>query len=260
LRAIAVALGATTFARNRDYGSELSLAEATLRSWPTDVAHGMVGSALMNLHRDDEALRELRLGARTVPRSRYNLGVELYNLKRFDLAISELQGFAGENPMDELAPSARRILGDAFVAERMWVEAVNEYRLALSMIPNDVRTKQKMLEAMTNQGLALASAGRFDEAVTIFRSVTGLDPADSRARRFLAAALLDRQDVVAAELEARKAIDSNPADAASHDLLGRSLALQGKHDEAIGEFREALTLAPDDTQTREDLRKVEGRR
>ena len=73
----------------------------------------MVGSALMQLHRPDEALSELRLAARTVPRSRYNLGVQLYNLKRMDEAASELETFAGENPMDELAPSARRILGDA---------------------------------------------------------------------------------------------------------------------------------------------------
>ena len=258
--AIAVALGTATLARNREYASELSLAESVLARWPTDAAHGMVGSALTKLHRDDEAMKELRLAARSVPRSRYNLGVELYNLKRFDEAVPQLETFASENLMDELAPSARRILGDAFSLQHKWPEAANEYRLALSMIPNDADTKRKMVAAMSNQGLALANAGRFDEAVALFRRVVESDPENWGARRNLTAALLDHHDVAGAETEARRAIAVNPLEADSYDLLGRALALQGKYDEAIVQLRKALTLAPDDAGIREDLGKVEGRK
>jgi tetratricopeptide (TPR) repeat protein len=247
---------AATASRNRDYATELALAESNLAHWPTDVAHGMVGSALMQLHRHDEALEELRLAARTAPRSRYNLGSELYNLKRMDEAIVELEAFAGENPMDELAPSARRILGDAFVTQRKWEEAVKQYRLALSMIPNDQATKQNMLGAMNNQGLALAASGRFAEAASIFRTVVESDPANLGARRNLTAALLDSQDPRSAETEARKAIEASPGTAVFYDLLGRALATQGRYDEAIVQLREALRLAPEDAEIREDLEKV----
>jgi tetratricopeptide (TPR) repeat protein len=253
---IAVALGAVTFSRNREYASELSIAESTLARWPTDVAHGMVGSAFLQLHRDEEALGELRLAARTVPRSRYNLGVDLYNLKRFDEATLELEGFARDNPMDELAPSARRALGDAFVMRRKWAEAAQEYQLALSMMPLDADTKRKMLAAMNNQALALATASRFAEAQALFRRVIESDPADSNARRNLTKVLLDRRDAAAAEREARNAIEANPLDAISYDLLGRALAIQGRYDEAIVQLREALKLAPDDAGTKEDLTRV----
>ena len=253
---LAVVLAAATASRNRDYATELALAESNLAHWPTDVAHGMVGSALMQLHRHDEALEELRLAARTAPRSRYNLGSELYNLKRMDDAIAELEAFAGENPMDELAPSARRILGDAFVTQRKWEEAVKQYRLALSMISNDQATKQNMLGAMNNQGMALAASGRFGEAASIFRTVVESDPADLGARRNLTAALLDSQDPRSAETEARKAIEASPGTAVFYDLLGRALATQGRYDEAIVQLREALRLAPGDGEIREDLEKV----
>src|SRR5260221_8480762 len=41
--ALSRSLGTATFVRNRDYATELGLAESVLRHWPTDVAHGMVG-------------------------------------------------------------------------------------------------------------------------------------------------------------------------------------------------------------------------
>ena len=142
------------------------------------------------------------------------------------------------------------------MTQRKWGEAVKEYRLALSMIPNDPETKQKMLAAMNNQGLALAAAGRFAEAAAAFRNVVESDPADLGARRNLTAALLDNQDARSAETEARKAIEASPRNAVFYDLLGRALATQGRYAEAIVQLREALQLAPDDAGIREDLEKV----
>jgi tetratricopeptide (TPR) repeat protein len=254
--AIAASLGTVTLARNRDYASELTLAEVTLRHWPTDVSHGTLGSALSHVHRDEDAIRELRIGARSDPRSRYNLGLALYNVRRFDEAIPELQRFASEHPTLELVPSARRVLGDAYSIQRDWAHAIVEYRLALSMIPNDPATRRKLVSAMGNQGLAFADAGRFTDAVQMFEAVLQENPGDSTTRHNLAAALLDGHDPSAAEREARKAIETDPTDAGSYDLLGRALAIQGHFDEALREFREALKLAPGDEEIQEDLRRV----
>jgi tetratricopeptide (TPR) repeat protein len=234
---LTVVPGTLTFMRNREYATPLSLAESTLRHWPTDVAHGMVGSALGDLHRDAEAVRELQLASRTDARSRYNLAVELYNLRRYDEAIAELDRFAGENPMNELVPSARQIQGDAFAAQRRWPEAINRYRLALSM-HDTADTRKQMTAAMSLQGLAMADAGRFAEAAALFRSATEWEPTAWGAHYNLASALLDAHD------------------AAAYAVLARSLAIQGRYAESMAQFREALTLAPGDASIQHDLDRV----
>jgi Flp pilus assembly protein TadD len=124
------------------------------------------------------------------------------------------------------------------------------------MIPDDPQTTRKMISAVSNQGLALADAGKFDEAVVMFRRAVQWDPQNWSARHNLAAALLDHRDAAAAEVEARKAIEMNPTDAGSYDLLGRALAIQGKYDEAIRVFNEALKISPGDEQIQEDLQRV----
>jgi Flp pilus assembly protein TadD len=177
-------------------------------------------------------------------------------MKRLDEAVHELQTFAGENPMLDLVPSARQILGDAYAVQGKWNQATNEYRLALSMIPNNPATTHKMVNAMNNQGLALADAGKYAEAVAVFRRAVQWEPQNWSARHNLAAALLDSRDAAAAEAEARKAVEANPTDAGSRDLLGRALAIQGKFDEAIAQLREALKVAPGDAQIEEDLQRV----
>ena len=68
--------------------------------------------------------------------------------------------------------------------------------------------------------------------------------------------MFDRHDPAAAEQEARQAVALNPADAGSYDLLGRALAVQGKMTEAIAQLHEALRLAPNDEQFRDDLQRV----
>jgi superkiller protein 3 len=198
----------------------------------------------------------LRLAARTDARSRFNLGVELYNMQRMDEAIHELAAFASENPMMEVVPAARRILGDAYASQHKWAQARNEYRLALSMIPDDPETKRKMVNAMNSQGLAMVDAGNVAEAVAEFRRAVQWDPQNWSARHNLAAALLDNRDAGGAEAEARRAIELNPGDAGSYDLLGRALAIQGKFDEAIAQLKHALTLAPGDPQIQQDMERV----
>jgi tetratricopeptide (TPR) repeat protein len=250
-------LGATTFARNRDYDSPLRLAEATLRTWPTDVARGTVGSELGRLHRDDEAIPLLRLASRTDARSRYNLGVELYNVKRFDEALHELQTYAAENPTQDLVPSAHKISGDIYNLKADWRRAIGEYQLVLSMNPHDAEAKHRMVTAINRQALEYIDAGRYREAIPLFARASELDPTDFGAHRNLAAAYLDSQNPVAAEAEARKAIGIAPLDAGSYDLLGRALAIQGKRTEALAQFGEAIKLAPDEAEFRDDLRRVE---
>jgi tetratricopeptide (TPR) repeat protein len=257
LAAVLLALGAATMARNREYASGLSLAESALRRWPTDVAHGMVGSELSALHRDTEAVAELRIAARTDPRSRYNLGVTLFNMGRYDEAIVELKGMAEEHPMLAEVPSARRIMAHAYAVQHNWTKAINEATLSLSMVPRNAETRKLLADVLNNQGLEFVYAGKFEQAVPMFRRATAADPQRSDLRHNLGEALFDSHDPAASEQEARQAVALDSADAGSYDLLGRALAVQGKIAEAIGQFEQALRLAPNDAQFNDDLNRVQ---
>ena len=60
---IAAVLAFGTIARNREYRSQVTLAETVLARWPTSFAHALVGTALAEEGRDDEAIAELRRAA-----------------------------------------------------------------------------------------------------------------------------------------------------------------------------------------------------
>lgn len=253
---VALMLGTATIARNREYASPLTLAETTLARWPTEIAHGMVGSELASLGRDDEALPELRMAAAADPRARYNLGITLFNRKDYQGAIGELELLAREHPMREEIPSARRTMGNAYALQQNWPEAASQYRLVLSMLPSDQATKRLLIETLTNQGIAMGSAGRFTEAVRSLRQALELDPKHVVARHNLAAALYDSGDVPGALAEARQVVTVDPGYAPSYDLIGRGLALQGRYDEAVAALRQALRLSPNDREIQDDLSRV----
>jgi tetratricopeptide (TPR) repeat protein len=200
---------------------------------------------------------ELRIAARTDPRSRYNLGVALFNLKRFDEAIAQLKGMADEHPLLAEVPSARRIMGQAYALQHNWQKAINELTLSLSMAPQNTEARKMLVDVLNNQGLELANAGKFPQAVAVFRRAATTDPQRSDLRHNLAAALLDNHDPVAAEREARQAVALDSTDAGSYDLVGRALAVQGKVTDAVTQFEQALRLAPSDAQFTDDLNRVQ---
>ena len=102
-----------TIARNREYRSQVTLAETVLARWPTSFAHALVGTALAEEGRHDEAIAELRLAAPAYPRARYHLGGELFNRGALDEAIGQLQEFVRLEPRLAEAVPARTMIGQA---------------------------------------------------------------------------------------------------------------------------------------------------
>ena len=133
----AIALGSLTIKRNTEHQSWLRLAQTTLDRWPTDAAYAAVGSELSRLRRDEDALPVLRIAARSDVRARYNLGVTLFNLKRYDEAIRELEPLVGEHPMREEVPWSRRVMGHAHARLSRWPDAIAQFRMTLAMTPHD---------------------------------------------------------------------------------------------------------------------------
>jgi tetratricopeptide (TPR) repeat protein len=251
-----LALGLVTVKRNQVYQSPLLLAQSNLAHWPSNAAHGAVGIELLGVQRDEEAIVELRLAARTDPRSMYNLTVALFNNKRYDEVLQVSAKLLSEFPNREEIPWARRIRGHVYVLQRNWPRAIGELRVGLTMTPHDTEMQTLIASALNGQGIDLGTAGRHADAAAAFRQALAIDPASASVRHNLATALLDSGDLEGAMAEAHRNLERHPADAGSYDLIGRALATQGKFDEAITQLEQALRISPGEAAFREDLQRV----
>jgi Flp pilus assembly protein TadD len=254
--AVGIGLGAATIGRNREHQSWLELSQRTLERWPTDVAYAAVGGELARLKRDEEALPLLQVGARSDVRARYNLGVALYNLGRYQDAIRELEPVVGGDPMREEVPWARRLMGHAYSRLSRFPDAIAQLRMAIAMTPHDADARQLLVDAYNSHGVNLAESGRFDDAIDNFRRGLELDERNPSLRYNLATALFDSGRLAEAQSEARRALAESPKNADAHHLLGKLLALQGNLKEGLVSLETAAKLKPEDQVIRGDLEKL----
>jgi tetratricopeptide (TPR) repeat protein len=251
---IAAVLAVRTIARNQEYRSQLTLAETVLARWPTSFAHALVGTALAAEGRHDEAIAKLRQAVPAYARARYHLGGELFNRGALDEAIVQLQEFVRLEPTLAEAVPARTMIGRARMLQRQWPEAIEQFRLVLSMTPtlDEAHTtavgfladalfgEQKFDDArsyygaylsarpndggaMTNLAISLSATGRNREAVAAFRRAADLNPTDVRPWRNLGRALSDQGDLHGARVAFERALQINPADAEVRRDLGQIL-------------------------------------
>jgi tetratricopeptide (TPR) repeat protein len=275
------ALATETFARNAEYASEDTLARTMLERWPSGFAHHAVAVILSKAGDHEGALAHLRAAVPTYPPARYQLGLELFRLNRFDEAIAELRTFLQEEPGLAEIGAAHAIIGRALTALRRPQEAIAEFRLAIAAPTPDVTAHGRLAEILFQQqaydeaiteyraflnaypndqsalgglGVALIVMGHADEAIAAFRRAVTLDPQNGLARENLARALLDTADVAGGATEAERAVALRPNSPAAHDLLGRALAAEHRVPEARREFERALALDPSFTDARDHLR------
>ena len=280
---VVIALGARTIERNRDYSSELRLSQATLKNWPSPVAHDMVGLSLNALGRHDEAIAELRQAVELYPPARYDLGLQYYKKERWDEAIDELRRFVALEPGLYTTSAAYTLIGGALDRRRRPLEAIDAYRRAVSGPMPDVQAhgfladllldEQKYDEAiqhyraylqafptnvaaMMNMGIALASSKRSDEALAVFRRAVDVDPANVQARLNLGQMLLEAKQYDAAVVEAQQTVTLAPRSAPAFDLLGQAHFSAGQIPEAKRAFERALAIDPGYTPAREHLKMI----
>ena len=116
------------------------------------------------------------------------------------------------------------MLGLALASTGRNMEAIEEYALALRLRP-------AYGSARFNLAIALAKAGRVDDAVENLRRVLADDPEDPLEKRHLADALT---------------------------LRGMLLARDGERDRALAEFDEALKLDPENEVARKNREQALG--
>jgi serine/threonine-protein kinase len=129
-------------------------------------------------------------------------------------------------------------------------EAIRYYSVARALRP----------ETAHELAHALASRGRGEQAVVIFRDLSWQRPDNGRHWVCLASSLNDRGDRAGAQAALEKAVATlraairlKPANTAAHVHLGLALDHQGKPTEAIAEYREAIRLDPGDAIAHNNL-------
>jgi len=107
--------------------------------------------------------------------------------------------------------------------------------------------------AMNNLGVALASEGKFEEAVRQYENALKTRPGYAEAHNNLGVALVALSRYQEAIVHYRAALAIWPAYAAAHNNLGTALASAGRPEDAVQEFQEALRIKPDYAEAHKNL-------
>jgi len=203
-----------------------------------------------------------------------NLGLILSDQGKTAEAIAEYRQAIELNPealgargnFGQVLGSLYTNLGKALFVQGRTAEAVAAYRKALEIDP-------EVPEAHNNLGVALASQGQIKEAVAHYRQALKINPDYAQARSNLEAVLggssrggeaasglvndgvaLARQGRTEEAIALfRQALRVDPRSANAHIDLGVALAAQGKAQESIAEYRQALAIAPDSALAHNNL-------
>jgi protein O-mannosyl-transferase len=294
LAIVAGSLAAATATRNREFASTLSLARAAVMRAPNGAVRRLLGTELLAAGDHEQGISLLRAAAPGAPMAHYDLGVALFEQDKLGEAIDELQALIDiwlsppqthaywQPPTRSDVVAARLIMGQAFARQQRWPEAMEQYRLVLSMSASNRDARRFLADALFAQqafveaipryreylalrpmdaaalnrlGIALIATQDLAAALPVFRRAVAVDAGNSDAHRNLATALLDVGDGSAAE-HARHAVALQPENAALHELLGRALVLNGEIGEAAAQFERALRIDPSLQDARDALTRV----
>ena len=280
LGATAVALTATTTARNLTYRDPVALWSSSVAARPGNArAHhnlalalrdtGRIGEARENLARAIELdpayaparysrgvmeLAEGRLAeaeldfsvalriAPAHPDARLNLGVTLTRAGRAAEAMPHFEEALRRRPGADIHFN----LGVALAALNRTVEAEKHLHAALALEP-------ELAEAHAQLGRLAERTGRNEEAKTQYDRALTLNPNHAEAHRRLGLLAARREDFAAAERHFTALAVIRPDDADAHANLGNVLLLTGRAKEAAERFETALRLRPGDERLRESL-------
>jgi tetratricopeptide (TPR) repeat protein len=192
-----------------------------------------LGTAQLGLNKpaDSEASYRRAVGLRPHHAEAWgDLGIALAQQAKTAEAADALRKAVALRPA---YPEARCNLGVVLNQLGQPAEAIASLQEALYLRPD-------YAEAYNNLGTVYQSQGKLPEAIACYRKALELQPQYAQARQNLDGALR------AAGLGAAAAPQAPPTDPArAQNVRGIALAQEGKWDEAIAAFREAIRLRPD---------------
>lgn len=127
------------------------------------------------------------------------------------------------------------------------------YRSELALWQDTATKRPDNPRAHHNLGLALAQAGRPDEAMGAFRRAIALQPEHALAHFQLGTIHLARRQWSEAAGELQLAVAADPHHTAARVNLGQALGELGRIDEAIAQYEAALAIEPGAADVRTNL-------
>ena len=142
--------------------------------------------------------------------------------------------------LDETLSDAHRALGSYKLNyEWNWPEAERELKRAIELDPSNDG-------AHSEYGSYLITIGQFDEAIALRKRASDLaGPSAAPVIANLGNAYLYARRYEEAIKQYQRVLELNPRMARGHVALGMTYALMGKHEEAIAEIKQAISLRDD---------------
>ena len=148
---------------------------------------------------------------------------------------------AHASEMDSSSPKLHILLGDLYRHRKLFSEAEQEYRKALSLQPENAG-------ALFGLSLALLADDQVDEAFRVAQAVLKNSPDDPEFNAVVGEILCARNDFAGAEPHLKKSLNTKPEYVPHvHALLGKVYARTGRTAQAIVELKLALADDKDGT-------------
>lgn len=182
---------------------------------------------------------KLRLPQDVIQLARCTLALIFVHDKRYASAVGELEDvFASEAPQAAPGEAALRITyGGALLCMRRITAAEHAYRRAISLNPHSV-------EAHNDLGWVLSLEGNYEEGAQEARKAIEIEPTSAEAHTTLGGALCHSGRLDDGIAEYRLAIQYGDF-LYAHENLANALAQKRLFDEAITELNHAIKLGPD---------------
>lgn len=124
---------------------------------------------------------------------------------------------------------------------------------ALASLQEALRLQPDHTPALNNQGIVLVQQGRLDEAISSYHQVLRINPADAGAFNNLGNALRLQGKLEDSLAACQQAVHLDPVFVDAHNNLGIAYALLRRYAEAETAFRQALVLKPDHAKALSNL-------
>ena len=252
---IAVLAGAysiQTIRRNPVWKDDLTLFTDIVRKSPdAELPNGMLGLALMDARRYDEAAEQFRKTLRLNPNSvnaYYNLGLTLLKKGRPAEAVPEFKRVLAITPND---PDARINLAISYATLGVTDKAIEQFRI---LVASNVASP----EAYLDLGVALGQQGLTKEAIECYQKALAINPGYAEAHFNLGKVYADSGQMDKAMEQYESAVRLRPGNPFFRNMLGITYGQKGAYDKAVEQFEAAVKLAPSEPAYRRNLDRASG--
>lgn len=180
-------------------------------------------------------------------------GYLLSDANQADLAIAVFKEALRRDPAFAKAYAG---LGEAYLDKYEFSKDSDWINRAQASCEQALKLRPRNIHAQAVLGNIARIEGRYDEAISILRSIVTQEPRNLEAWLHLARTYESKQALPEAEAAYQKAVEIQPSYPGAHQHLGSFYYKQGRYDEAARSFKRASELAPDNYKALNNLSAV----